>query len=465
MTFVTVEGIPSDIRSVIVFNLLTTGVVVAVILLTFTGAAQRWGFYRAGGYTYLTVFGILPLALIAASIPLSDITNPRSMVTRKRAEALARLDLDEQEDDEPKFESRRPKPEPPNDLDNDPKPDSRRVNPPIPPVDERNPIPRDEGPTGVVAGPNGSNTTRPPRDADPSVSRPKVDIAKRFGRMNTPSGIDFALGSRNYWRAALIDAIAGPDAELMDRLKWIPGMKRPLIGVRFGVGACLSGARVQPTVTSLKDLERITGHSGPLLVTRLQEQIDAGQYGEWPSIGDALYRQVVCLGGGTYGDLRERAEAGEIDVVVMFLYTRQIAAGSGRQSGKLTVRVADLRGKAEVFNSDALTTADIAAANQTGRDVVTPFVDKTLDYIEKSFAVKDLPTLTPTLAAKRADALAAAEKDQPLPALVELRCYHAMGWIDDETATRCCDALLGSSAGDSIMLGDEESRRAALEKP
>jgi len=177
---------------------------------------------------------------------------------------------------------------------------------------------------------------------------------------------------------------------------------------------------------------------------------------------EAVSIRVTC--GGCQKTFAAPEEAAEIDVVVMFPFTRQIAPGSGRQSGKLTVRVADLRGKAEIFNSDPLTTADIAAANRTGRDVVTPFVDKTLDYLEKSFAVQDMPTLTPALAAKRAEALATSEKDSPLPALAELRYYHAIGWLDDETATRCCDALMGTSTGDSIMLGDEEARRTVLEK-
>jgi len=96
--------------------------------------------------------------------------------------------------------------------------------------------------------------------------------------------------------------------------------------------------------------------------------------------------------------------------------------------------------------------------------VITPFVDETLAYVDQNFAVRDMPTLTPEVAAQRADSLASAEGDDLLSAVVELRYYHAMGWIDDATARQCCEKLLGAGTGQEIMLSDEARRRAALAK-
>jgi len=471
-TISNVEGIPDKIRNVIIFNMISGGVIIAAVLLCFAAASQRWGLLRAGGYTYLAVFAVLPLTiLLVGPPPLGAMVNPKSAAQRRaqaekdrqqptahqleherqRREIAERKAQREQEraTDERRrreAEQRREAQEEANRrLAEQEAARRRRLE------EERRDAEAARLAAAATTDGSGGNPTTPPDKIQPA-------------RTPTLTGPAFVKASHEYRRQAMIDAIAGPDARIKDRLKWIPGMKRPMIGVRFGVGVYVTGVEVQPNVQSMEDLAKITGVAGPMLVTRLQEQIGAGDFGEWPAAEDERFRQVAALRGGAFGDIRERAEALGVDVVVLFTLTRRIAAGSGRQSLILKARVSDLVGKAETFTSTSLTSDQIAAAQRAGQDAITPFVDETLAFIEENYAVKPMPALTPELAAKRAKSIAVAEMDAPFKALVEVRYYHAMGMIDNPTAEECYDHLLHVGAGDVMISGDEAARRELLAK-
>ena len=269
-----------------------------------------------------------------------------------------------------------------------------------------------------------------------------------------------------------MDLIAGDDAALVSRMSWFPAGKRPVFGLRWGLGVEVSdpsnparrGAR--STAAAVKDGEALIGSVGMALVAGLEGRIKAGAFGQWPDQGDPRSRQVAVLPTGTRPQLLAAARSRRLDML-MLLQPVPLSSAAGQVTQTLV--------QAEVFDAIAdkslRTFQPVGGANggaggpaAAGEAPVAAWVADALAYLRDHCELVPIPDLTAEevrARLKRWD----PEKGRAgsaLPLLVELRYYQAKHLLTVEETAKEQDALLGPGKGRLLATGPPAKRRELI---
>jgi hypothetical protein len=245
--------------------------------------------------------------------------------------------------------------------------------------------------------------------------------------------------------------LAGDGLELQQRMRWLPGAKRPVIGLRWGVGLSLRMPSNQrsPAVNDRRDFERYTGTIGTGLFNLLQQRCRAGKFGDWPAASSQSLRDVVYVGEGSLDALQTKAKEQTLDVIAVV----DISVRS-RSDQILRLRVVDLHGYQTPIVSSPLSSRQAAGGAQ--------LLEKTFEQIDAAYALRDMPRITAAVASSRATYLTRDEIADPLWSMTELRFYHTLRMIDDAAATACFTSILGPENGAAFVRGGGAERETIL---
>jgi len=107
------------------------------------------------------------------------------------------------------------------------------------------------------------------------------------------------------------------------------------------------------------------------------------------------------------------------------------------------------------------------AAREDGKDdPLETEMQALIAAVDEQVKLNPLPEkLNAEMATKRATFLADQETSNPLPNLVEIRCYHLKGLLTDLQAAQLAGKVLGPDKAKKLITGkDEAERKAALVK-
>jgi len=122
---------------------------------------------------------------------------------------------------------------------------------------------------------------------------------------------------------ALIDeyvSLLSSDGELLKkRMGWLPGSKRPTVGIRWGVGVEFKTeeGRSSPTIRSDRDFDRNTGEAGAALVKALNDRTAAGKFGQWPAAAHASFGKLTPLYSGSREAILQLAKDQRLNAVAI----------------------------------------------------------------------------------------------------------------------------------------------------
>ncbi len=183
---------------------------------------------------------------------------------------------------------------------------------------------------------------------------------------------------------------------------------------------------------------------------------DTGQ-----SVRGMLVTQVATL-----NDAKRWAEEQELDVLLTVSVTLHTGSLRGPLQTNLAVKIYDVARNQELWSSRTLNSRRVEASlagARAGDNPAQDFVDDLLKFVDQNLHLAEMPTLDPSVVARRAQTLAAQKHENPLPALVELRYYASKGLLDEATLREHFSAILGPQDGAELSAGDAEQRRQAVE--
>ncbi|HEX4142953.1 MAG TPA: hypothetical protein VHY91_05345 [Pirellulales bacterium] len=263
--------------------------------------------------------------------------------------------------------------------------------------------------------------------------------------------------SRKYTREAYIDFLTADDERVNEQVRWAPWSKRPVFGVRWGLG--ILPTNVPANLMERQQIEPITGAIGPKLVAALDERLDAGAFGAWPAGEDSRLTRVGWLGVGNRSDLTSSAKRQDFDIIAVVSVNWQ--KGGQRQ---ITVRVGDVVNGLVVFSSSTLKTGPPAPGSGSKGDSVDKWLSELMHQVDQKMTLQPMPELTAEDAKHAAERLVSAKRHDRAADLVELRTYQARHLIDNASAAAYYEQLLGDGMGETFANGDAEERRQVLEK-
>jgi len=336
----------------------------------------------------------------------------------------------------------------------------------------------------------------------PSVGSEFLDEARRaFAEGHEAEAIIFLTA----------DAVASDGEEVLGTLRWSPGLKRPVLAIRWGIASWSNiPAATQPEVMPGGPLDRrfFSSHRdrhpeayGPFgglrsagidrdqaldawartigqpLVQRLQTRVAEGYFGSWlaevqhsvgPGAGanaggnGAKGPQVKRLPGIVVAGvvdpsklLKSAAEEG-LDLVMI----AAVAAKAGRQGTPQTIlvlRILDVVKNKELYASKPLSSLRVSD-NPDGVDPVAKFTDEAMSFIDENFRLREMPDISRPAALRRAKSLVAGKHGNPLPVMMELRYYEWKKLLTTEELAGHYGQLIGQADGQRLATGSELER-------
>ncbi len=282
-----------------------------------------------------------------------------------------------------------------------------------------------------------------------------------------PTTADADNAGRDYVRSEHVEVIAGDDAALLERVRWLPAVNRPSIGIRWGMGVHLIGEEQQPAVTTPEHLVTVTGRIGQGVYLGLQGWASEGRFGNWTPNSKVPTQQVVLLGGGNHAGLLTAAKRQQLDMLVTISRSTRVV-GVGRNAEILMrVRINDVAGKLTPWTSTLLSSTDVVAGQRMGKDLTAELVTEVLQEVGQNYALKPLPDERPEDAKARLaefDPASCTSKDELLLHLVDLRYCAAKKLLAAGELTAFYGKVLGIGNGQSLVSGDRAERQSALEQ-
>jgi F0F1-type ATP synthase membrane subunit b/b' len=318
--------------------------------------------------------------------------------------------------------------------------------------------------------------TRAEKSAEDDLAR-KIEFAFRMGK--TCEGRD--------WLYA--DTITRDAADLTAKLQLCSLIKRPVINLLWAMGVetspladkgdAIKTARVGEALGRAAAMEMSgfeqhqiarkmaeqAGTAGVAIAKALSANCLDGRFGAWPAepgIGRDAPNGIVLLPAGTADALMGGAKALGADLLVAA--NVQVKPGAGRNvNATLVVRIIDVLANKEVWRSEKLTTAQIAAAQRRNQpDPGLAIAESALVFIETNANLKPIPQLKPDAVKKRADKITKSHDAGKLAALAELRFYEKKNWLTADEAGKYYATLLGPQNGSALQSENLSDRQNAV---
>lgn len=342
-------------------------------------------------------------------------------------------------------------------------------------------------------------------------------------------------------------AIATPDEKVLGKVRWSPGLNRPVLAVRWGL-AVHTATRSAPPPNQPNQPQQPGGELGggsaqawssplgKLIVQRLRDRLDEGAFGSWllkpkkeeveqamaagiglpegkaaerpagqvegmgpeampampgmmPAMpaapggpeaglapgqgevgGEAVFDGVGLVDLGSADPLRARQMALAEGLDVLLLAEVSIKPGRGRAPSQtvLVLHIVDVLGNKTLWSSRPLSDVRVQSAQQgkdrQKSDPMAELVKSLTNVIDERLALSDLPEMDAQDARARAEALTLRQTENPLPALLELRCYQWKKWLTPDELARFFGKLIGPEDGLRLVQGTADERQEILQQ-
>lgn len=309
-------------------------------------------------------------------------------------------------------------------------------------------------------------------------------LAQQYGQAASAAAVQGLGGDAWRWLAGAIGAGA-PASQWAGDFRWVPGLRRPVLGVHLGVGLVGdmvregSGTRSRPGLVPVRDqLFRESAPIGEPLLRMLEDHANA--------------YAPASIAAPDYNPLGARRRAQNLPPVNFLEPARGVVelVRKGAIQGCDVVAAVQVEPRVDGQRSVSVTLFDVfrrerlvssgrivapegsVARARPGRYQDDPELLRDKDFQESRWRLKDYledkltPTdwpvkLQPKVATKRLVSLSKSSSPWPLTALMEMRFYRAKGLVDDAQLLRAMTGLLGDDAP-TLLLGTETKQRRVL---
>lgn len=287
-----------------------------------------------------------------------------------------------------------------------------------------------------------------------------------FDQDVTTSPIERAYeqATRQYAARVAVDLLAGDDATLQYRMRWFAEGRRPVIGLRWGLGVEIRDPASPAAQQALQDQQGLLGAVALGLIAGLESRLKAGAFGDWPDQGDPRCRQVGILPSGPREGLLAAARRRRLDMLIVL---QPLPAPPAIQSGPSLpqVQIIDVVTDRVLWTWQPSGASAMGLAVRPGQDPAGAPVAEILAYIRDRCELLPMPQLDAERVQTRLKELE-AEKARPenhLPILVELRYYQLKQLLSVEETARQNGTILGPDQGKLLATGEPILRRQLLE--
>ncbi|MEM1303559.1 MAG: DUF1559 domain-containing protein [Planctomycetota bacterium] len=252
-------------------------------------------------------------------------------------------------------------------------------------------------------------------------------------------------------------------------VKWVPGLKRPSLGLHWAVGMVAgtrptssrsTGPRYQDANRSRDEILRATAPFGGELLPVIEKAADVAQPASLriDDEEDALPAVTYLPPSSSTSDLVDRAAAAGADLVVLF--SIDVGSGGRSRSGEMVIYDVVQRRQLRRFSGMQSRAGQGAAATQ---EQIKKVRWELGDYVEDALAPASWPVrLTPGIAEKRVRALGETKSAYAPKQIAEMRYYRGLGLIDDAELLRAMARLIGNDQAIDLMLGSDAKKRRVL---
>jgi len=356
------------------------------------------------------------------------------------------------------------------------------------------PAPRPDDPDGPtppgVPATNVAATTRLPTPAVAPAAPPSLQSIPAITSL-LRSAIQRGQEPRAMQVAHAAAALDSDPKGFSSRVAWSPGLKRPALAIRWGIGIDLPAQvsavptipphpRIRITPKKMHSvLTQATGELGARVVDYLETAIADGQFGSLlqecatgpalpaasniqfappdnTHINDYFHPGIAYLGRANTKQLMSWAQQDAIDVLLVFSIECKSARGNINYS-ETSIAIHDVARGIELYSTPSPINSrkvQIDRANEKEeRDPVAAYLEKPLEFIGQQLRLDSFPqsfSSQPALIRSRVDTLLASEPRDRLATLAELRAYQVRGWLDPATFKSACQKLLDDDAADKL---------------
>lgn len=295
---------------------------------------------------------------------------------------------------------------------------------------------------------------------------PNIVISGALPAGAAPLGFEYDLACRDYIRRVQIDLAMEDEAAIVSRVFWYPASRRPMIGLRWGLGVSWNGPGKPPEPHTLAELAEATGPLGTALFKGLQDRIASGQFGNLPAQSDVAFHQIALLGGGREAELRAAAQRQNLDALLLINLSVFIKPLNHRIDKHIEVHLVDVASGRAVYKSKPL--SDVAIERK-GLGTSSPAGQRLAEIftqVDNNFCLKTMPAIQREQIEDRLSQLREMiERSQNIwGVLAELRYYQAKRLVTPAELTPMYDKIIGEGKGHALATGSDAERRAILRK-
>jgi hypothetical protein len=349
--------------------------------------------------------------------------------------------------------------------------------------------------TTDIATRSASAGQQQPDSAAAIVSSEDHTLANKYRQY---SEAEFSAGHEReamqwFYAAALVSP---PGGDWVSRYQWVPGLRRPLAQIRFGIGLDYQGPRnkdVRDTSSTgtrrvasgqaVAAWTHITGEIGEQLTRALSAHLE--QWGGEMLIGQRATASNAGTRRARSGTLLDVTHGASLSPGVYFLATARDAVllQAARREGVDVLLIVDWRDYGHkwsagfrlfdvVRNAPLVTLPRVSSAQleQVRADPLAsnPLVEvirQLAAYLEKELVPQPLPEkIEPKHVVRRLESLAATHDEPPFRALTEMRFYCERGLADTSQLLLSYQALIGAKPGSDLVLGDQTVKEQMLKQ-
>jgi hypothetical protein len=304
----------------------------------------------------------------------------------------------------------------------------------------------------------------------------------------------------------MAEGVARANPQVMESLRWSPGLKRPAVVVRFGIVGQVIGAENALKSRQVKLYRDARFFWNRQFVQPVVRQLDelavADRFGKWihpPTMPDSVVADPSTsesppAGEGeaqalTDGNVKKTSLSGvqtrvitddrnlirdalldglDVLVVCTIKATPQRLPGVNKMptnvETSIRVKILDVWKNEVAWNSSTITTKSIKVVDRDVTNSIKALVSDTVDHLTGYYALEKMPSLTPEVVRSRAEYLGRQQYANPLPALLELRYYETQKLLTPEEAGKSFVGILGEVNGRRWNAGNVSDRLQILRR-
>ena len=278
-------------------------------------------------------------------------------------------------------------------------------------------------------------------------------------------------------------------------LRWCPALKRPVVALKWGLGAAITlprgGGNTLPNVRwapndDIKALKSrvarswhyTTGRPGRTMISELKKRMYRGDFGQIYVLaeqasgasnrlaGSSAVPGVSALTSGDSSTVTQAARAANVDLLIR-MDLAAVKEGDGGWYTDIVVNtsLSSLRGGGSLTKLPTLITSQVQKARTRGKpDPVASMVARLMKYIDKNVKLGDFPEMTEKQVFARAKSLPVAAQRDQLLALCEAFLYFRRGQINEKQLAYVYKKILGDRRAEMLTSSDVSRRRAVLQQ-